>query len=218
MPIYLSQFSYTSSAWAAMLRQPQNRADAIRQLLQGMRGRLIGYFGSLGEHDAISIFELPDDTTAATFIGAALTMGMLRETTTTTLVRATDFLTTHDHEIGGEGKTGYCLLQAAYTAEAWAAMVRHPQNRLEAARPVAEKLGGTLENAWLSFGEYDIVVLLRMPDNASLAAFARVMEAGGGVKAVKTTPLLTAEEGMEIMRRAAEAGADYHPPQEDAYA
>ncbi len=45
------------------------------------------------------------------------------------------------------------LLQAAYTPEAWAAMVKSPQNRLEAVRPVIEKLGGKIDgNAKLFHG------------------------------------------------------------------
>lgn len=211
MPLYLSQFSYTSAAWAAQVYQPQNRAEAIRQLLQTMGGRLIGYFGSLGDHDALSIFELPDDISAATFIGAAIASGNLRETATTNLIKATGFLTTFDDAI--DGGTGYYLLQAAYTPTAWTAMVHHPQNRLEAVRPVAAQLGGDMVNAWLSFGEYDIVVLLRMPDVLAAAAFARTMESGGAIRALKLTPLLAPEETLEVLRRAGEV--EYHPPQED---
>jgi uncharacterized protein with GYD domain len=36
------------------------------------------------------------------------------------------------------------LVQAAYTPEACAAMVKSPQDRLEALRPVVERLGGKL--------------------------------------------------------------------------
>ena len=58
------------------------------------------------------------------------------------------------------------LVQVAYTPDAWAAMVNQPQNRLEAVRPVVEKLGGKCEHAWLAFGEFNIVgvvELLRTP-------------------------------------------------------
>jgi uncharacterized protein with GYD domain len=48
----------------------------------------------------------------------------------------------------------YYMLQAAYTPAAWAATVKSPQNRLEAVRPVVEKLGGKIEGGWLAFGEY----------------------------------------------------------------
>ena len=94
------------------------------------------------------------------------------------------------------------LLQFAYTPEAWATLTRKPQNRLEAVRPVAERCGGRLLNKWLSFGDYDVVAILEMPDNVSAAAFAMAIAAGGAVQNVKTTPLLSMEDGMEAMKRA----------------
>jgi uncharacterized protein with GYD domain len=102
------------------------------------------------------------------------------------------------------------LFQASYTNEAWAAQVSHPQNRMEVIRPVIERLGGRLESAYLSFGDYDVVVIAEMPDSVSAAAFSLAASAGGGVKAVKTTPLMTVEEGIEAMQKA--AGAGYRPP------
>ncbi len=102
------------------------------------------------------------------------------------------------------------LLQAAYTSEAWATMVENPQSRTEAVRPIIEKLGGTLVGSWLSFGDYDTVAILKMPNNTSAAAFAAAVAAGGALKTVKTTPLLETEEGIAAMRSAAECG--YRPP------
>jgi uncharacterized protein with GYD domain len=102
------------------------------------------------------------------------------------------------------------LLQAAYTPEAWAAMVKSPQNRLEAARPVIEKLGGKIDGGWLSFGEYDITLICQLPNNVSAAAFSMAASAGGAVKTVKTTPLISIDESMEAMRKA--AGVGYSPP------
>jgi uncharacterized protein with GYD domain len=102
------------------------------------------------------------------------------------------------------------LFQASYTSEAWEAQVSHPQNRIEVIRPVIERLGGRLENAYLSFGDYDVVVIAEMPDAISAAAFALATSAGGALKAIKTTPLLTIEEGIEAMKKA--AGVGYRPP------
>jgi len=102
------------------------------------------------------------------------------------------------------------LIQVAYTPDAWAAMIKQPQNRLEAVRPVVEKLGGRFEHAWLAFGEYDIIGVVELPDNTNAAAFAMAAAAGGALKAFKTTPLLSVEEGVEAMRKAQEAG--YRPP------
>jgi uncharacterized protein with GYD domain len=62
----------------------------------------------------------------------------------------------------------------------------------------------------MSFGEYDAHVILQAPDNVTAAALSLAAAAGGSVKAVRTTPLMTMEEGMEAMRKAAAAG--YRPP------
>ncbi len=102
------------------------------------------------------------------------------------------------------------LFQASYTSEAWAAQVRNPQNRVEVIRPVIEGLGGRLECAYLAFGDYDVVGIAEMPDNVTMAAFILAAAAGGALKTVKTTPLLTIEEGIEALRKASSTG--YRPP------
>ena len=104
----------------------------------------------------------------------------------------------------------YYMLQAAYEPEAWKALVKNPQNRLDVIRPVVEKLGGKVEGGWLAFGEYDVLLICQMPNNVSAAAFSMAGAAGGAVKAIKTTPLMTIEESMEAMRKA--NGVGYQPP------
>ena len=101
------------------------------------------------------------------------------------------------------------LIQAAYTPEGWAALVKTPQNRVEAVQPSIEKLGGKIEGAWFTFGDYDIIVVVQMPDNVSAAGIAMAFAAGGACKSVKTTPLLTVEEGVEAMKKAGKTG--YRP-------
>jgi len=98
------------------------------------------------------------------------------------------------------------LLQVSYSAEAMAALIKRPQNRGEAVRKSIEKLGGTIGGYWLSFGDYDVVAIIEMPDNVSAAAFALAAAAGGGCKSVKTTPLLSAEDGMAAMQKAGTSG------------
>ncbi len=102
------------------------------------------------------------------------------------------------------------LFQCSYTAEAWASLLQNPRNRLEAVRSVVEGLGGSMENAWTAFGEYDVVAILQMPDNVSVAAFSMAVAAGGAVKSIKTTPLMSMEEGVEAMKKA--SGSGYQAP------
>jgi uncharacterized protein with GYD domain len=102
------------------------------------------------------------------------------------------------------------LLQVAYTPAAVAAMVANPQNRLNALKPVFKQLGGKMTQAWFAFGEYDIVGIMELPDNVSAAAFSFAVSAGGAIKAIKTTPLMSVEDGIEAMKKAGELA--YRPP------
>ena len=104
----------------------------------------------------------------------------------------------------------YYMIQVAYTTEAWATLVKNPQNRTEAVVPVIEKLGGKNIGAWVSFGEYDIVSIVQMPDNVTVAALSMAFAAGGSTRSVRTTPLLSMEEGMEALKKAGRSG--YKPP------
>jgi uncharacterized protein with GYD domain len=94
------------------------------------------------------------------------------------------------------------LLQVSYTADALKKLIAKPQDRGEAVRKMLEKLGGSVTGTWLSFGDYDIVSLLEVPDNVTAASFALAVAAGGSVKAIKTTPLLSMDEGLAALKKA----------------
>jgi uncharacterized protein with GYD domain len=98
------------------------------------------------------------------------------------------------------------LLQVGYTPEAWSAMLKTPQDRAEAVRGPIEKLGGRIDRIWFSFGDYDVVAVLEMPDSVSAAAFSIAASAGCASRTVKTTPLLSAADGIESMKKAATCG------------
>jgi uncharacterized protein with GYD domain len=104
----------------------------------------------------------------------------------------------------------YYMFQGAYTAEAWKRLTKKPMNRFEAITPAIEKLGGTLENGWFMFGEYDFVVIVQMPDNVNAAAFSLAVASGGSLKSSQTTPLMTVDEGLQAMKKAGTSG--YRPP------
>ena len=98
------------------------------------------------------------------------------------------------------------MFQVSFTSEAWAKMVREPQNREQAIRPVIEKLGGRLIGYWFAFGESDAVVIVQMSDNVSAAAASLAATASGAVKSLKTTVLMSVDESMQAMRKAVAAG------------
>jgi len=98
------------------------------------------------------------------------------------------------------------LWQVGYSTEGWAALVKNPQNRIEAVRPAVEKLGGKIESGWFSFGKYDVVAIVQFPDNVSAAAMAIAVGTSSTIRAFRTTPLLSPAEGVEAMKKAATAG------------
>ncbi len=102
------------------------------------------------------------------------------------------------------------LIQGSYTSEAWAAMLKKPQDRSKAIQKTVKELGGRVEGFWLAFGESDIVGIIQMPDNVSMAAFAISVAAGGACSSVKTTPLLSLEEAKATVEKA--AAGSYRPP------
>ena len=110
----------------------------------------------------------------------------------------------------------FYALQARYTPLAWAALTSAPANRLEEVRPAIERLGGRIVNGWYSFGDYDVLIICQMPDVVSAAALSMAISAGGAVKAVKTTALLTFDEGVQALTKA--RSAEYAaPPTEIPY-
>jgi uncharacterized protein with GYD domain len=98
------------------------------------------------------------------------------------------------------------LQQISYTQEAWQALIKNPQNRIDAVRPAVEKLGGKIETAYFAFGDYDVIVIAELPDNVSAAALAVAFAGGGACRNVKTTPLLSVAEAVEAMKKAGQSG------------
>jgi uncharacterized protein with GYD domain len=104
------------------------------------------------------------------------------------------------------------MYQAAYTAESWAAQLKHPQNRVEAVgHQACEAVGGKLVGGWYCFGDYDLVLVADVPDNASMSAIALAIAAGGAVKASKTTVLMTGAEVVGAMQKAHAVAKVYKP-------
>jgi uncharacterized protein with GYD domain len=98
------------------------------------------------------------------------------------------------------------LVQVSYTPEALSALIAKPQNRMAVVKKTVENLGGTFTGSWMSFGDYDLVILLDMPNNVSAAALAMAAAAGGSVKSIKTTPLLSIEQALSALKKAGKSG------------
>jgi uncharacterized protein with GYD domain len=100
----------------------------------------------------------------------------------------------------------FYLHQVGYTPDALAKLIANPQDRFEAVRAPIEKLGGKIKDSYFAFGEYDAVLITEMPDSVSAAAIALAFAAGGSLRSCQTTPLMSAAEGLDAMRKAATCG------------
>lgn len=96
----------------------------------------------------------------------------------------------------------FYLVQAAYSQTGAEHLVKHPQHREEVLRKSCEVLGGKLHQFFFSFGKYDVMLIVELPDNKAAAALSLSAEAGGGVRMVHTTVLLSTAEAVEAMKKA----------------
>ena len=85
MPLYMTQFAYTTEAWAALVDNPEDRSAPVREVVEAMGGRLIGWYLSMGDYDGLLIYEAPDDASAGAAVLGAASHGHLRATKTTML-------------------------------------------------------------------------------------------------------------------------------------
>jgi uncharacterized protein with GYD domain len=86
------------------------------------------------------------------------------------------------------------LVEASYTDEGLKGLIKDKATgRAAAVQKAAQSLGGKLDEIYYTFGDKDVILLLDMPDNATVAAFA-ITAASTGLVRVKTTPLLTVED------------------------
>lgn len=104
------------------------------------------------------------------------------------------------------------LVEVSYTRESLAALVKQPQNRLETAvKPLIEKAGGRVINGWFSPGtDRHLVFIAEVPNPVALAAISYATESTGALTKLNVTPLLTGEEFVESLRKAAQTS--YRPP------
>jgi uncharacterized protein with GYD domain len=107
------------------------------------------------------------------------------------------------------------MFQAAYTSESWKYQVETRENAQQRVGSLADGVGGKLNNIFYTFGDFDILILAEMPNEETAVAFSLAASAGGSVKAIKTTPLLTVEQGLQAMGKASAAGTRYHAPVPD---
>ncbi|HVG99734.1 MAG TPA: GYD domain-containing protein [Miltoncostaeaceae bacterium] len=82
MPTYVTFFTYTADAWARMVDDPPNRAEAAAEAIAGAGGELIAFYWMLGNDDGFAVYEMPDEIAAAGLAAAVARTGRLERSRT----------------------------------------------------------------------------------------------------------------------------------------
>ena len=90
MPLYLTRFSYTPETWARLIQHPEDRRAAATQYIEGVGGKLHGFWYAFGEHDGYNLWEAPDNVAMAATAMAISGGGALESFETTVLMSVED--------------------------------------------------------------------------------------------------------------------------------
>jgi uncharacterized protein with GYD domain len=99
-----------------------------------------------------------------------------------------------------------------YTDEAWAQMVKDPDDRAEAARAAIEAVGGELTAFYWMMGPSDGFAVYSMPHEIAAASVSAAVAGTGRVTGHQTYQVLDMEEGRQALELAREVARSYRPP------
>ena len=94
------------------------------------------------------------------------------------------------------------LVEFGYTPEAWAGLIKSPENREETVRQILEDAGSKLHNLWYTFGENDGFALIEAPDNTTAGALSLAITSSGAFRKFETHVLMTQGELLEALEKA----------------
>lgn len=102
------------------------------------------------------------------------------------------------------------ITQGRFTKDALKGMLAHPEDRREAVSQLFEKAGGKLLAYYMTFGEYDFLVISEGPyEGAAIAAI--VAGASGGVTDLKTTLAIASGDMKTAFAKAGSVAAAFRP-------
>ena len=74
---YMMMFQYTPEAQAALVSNPEDRSQAIGNLIQQAGGEMESYYYCFGEYDGVFTFQVSDDETAQAVAHAVASTGTI---------------------------------------------------------------------------------------------------------------------------------------------
>ena len=80
------QFSYKSETVGKLLKNPEDRSIAVRQLIEKLGGKMLAFYYCYGEYDGIVIAEFPDNISGLATTMASYAAGGTVSIKTTILI------------------------------------------------------------------------------------------------------------------------------------
>jgi uncharacterized protein with GYD domain len=94
------------------------------------------------------------------------------------------------------------ISQGRYSQSAIKGMIARPEDRSKAAAKLVRQAGGRLLSHYLTFGEYDFLLVVEAPDESTVAAAVLAAAAGGGITDVRTTLAMSWPDAMKAFETA----------------
>jgi len=107
---------------------------------------------------------------------------------------------------------GHYMIEVGYTPEAWSSQIQSHANVVDRISPALKACGAKLECIYYAFGDVDLVAVIDFKTPEDAAAFALAVGSSGALRLYRTTPLLSVEQGMSSMKKAATVREAYTPP------
>jgi uncharacterized protein with GYD domain len=86
MPHYLVQVAYSPEGWEGLVKQPQDRIEAVRPSIERLGGKINSAYFAFGDYDVVLLAELPDNVSAAAIAIAFAGGGACKAVHTTPLL------------------------------------------------------------------------------------------------------------------------------------
>ena len=104
------------------------------------------------------------------------------------------------------------ITQGRYTRDAIKGMVVRPEDRAEAIARLLAKVGGRLVGYYVTFGEYDFLLITEAPGGTQIASALLAMSGSGGVTDLTTMLAMTSLEAKGAFAAAGDLTPGYRSP------
>src|ERR671917_2081782 len=101
-----------------------------------------------------------------------------------------------------EGTMPIFISQGRYSYGAIKGMIARPEDRSRVVSRLIKAAGGRLLSYYLTFGEYDFLLVAEAPNESAMASAVLAAASGGGVTNLRTTLAMTPTDAMKAFEAA----------------